>query len=45
MEEVWSAVHNAGHKPTASESEMSTAPWRRVVCVSSYADDRANLAF
>ena len=43
MEEVWSAVHNAGRNPQAhcrlqtSETEMSTAPWRRMVWVFSYA--------
>ena len=43
MEEVWSTVHNARCKPTA-EAEMSTAPWRYIVCVySCYIDDRDTL--
>ena len=27
------------------ETEMSTAPWRRIVCVCDYADQRVNLPF
>jgi len=43
MEEVWSTVHSAGCKPMhcrlkTSETEISTAPWRRSVCLQLYAD-------